>query len=114
MDTNIMIAVDFDGTLYDDDPKHFGVPRMEVINRLIELQKKGTRLVLWTCRGGSKLTEAVEWCKQYGLIFDAINEDLPEVKIKNYDKSSKLMVHLYLDDKAISIKDFLERTKETI
>jgi histidinol phosphatase-like enzyme len=108
---NETIAVDFDGTLYDDSKEHFGTPRMDVINKLIELQKKGTKLVLWTCRGGSKLTEAIEWCKKFNLIFDAINDDLPEIKQRNYDKSAKPMVHLYLDDRAINMKEFLEKYK---
>ena len=102
------IAVDFDNTLYDDKD---GKPRTEVINRLIELQKTGVKLVLWTCRGAEKLTEAIVWCKQFGLTFDAINEDTKEIKARGYLKSPKVMVEYYLDDRAIGIKDFMELTK---
>ena len=110
IDLTSTIAVDFDGTLYDDQPSHYGAPRIDVINKLIVLQKKGVKLVLWTCREADKLADAIEWCKHYGLVFDAINEDLDEIKKKGYIKSPKPMVHWYLDDRAISIKDFLEST----
>jgi len=114
------IAVDFDGTLYEDtcgiwrEPGHEFTPRMDVINRLIELQKQGTKLVLWTCRGGIRLQEAVTWCKKYGLVFDKLNEDTDEIKAKGYDKSVKIQVSLYLDDKAINVKEFMNLTKEDV
>ena len=107
MEEQLSIAVDFDGTLYNKE----GKPRLELIERLNELQKNGVNLVLWTCRGGIKLIEAIEWCKHYGLIFDAINDDLKQIKDRHYDKSNKVMVHLYLDDRTIGVKDFMELTK---
>lgn len=32
-----------------------------------------------TFRVDERLQEAVEWCKQYGLEFDAVNKNLPEM-----------------------------------
>ena len=39
---------------------------------------EGHKLILWTCRCGEYLEQAIKWCEEQGLIFDAINENLPE------------------------------------
>jgi hypothetical protein len=62
-------------------------------------------LILWTNRGDNEqyksLTEAIEWCKQKGLEFDAVNENLPnQKKLSGY--SPKIMADYYIDDKAIT------------
>lgn len=35
-------------------------------------QANGEKLILWTSRNEEQTKEAVEWCKKYGLIFDAV------------------------------------------
>ena len=41
------------------------------------LQKDGHRLILWTYRSGSKLDDAVAFCKEKGIDFYAINNTFP-------------------------------------
>ena len=67
--SDAIIAVDFDGTLCDEDFPSIGDPHLSLINDLINLQSRGSKLILWTCREGNRLHEAVEWCRNYGLIF---------------------------------------------
>ena len=45
---------------------------MSLINHLIKRKKQGNKIILWTCREGERLQEAVEWCRGYGLEFDAV------------------------------------------
>ena len=104
-----VIAVDFDGTLCVDNFPNIGKQsrqQKKLLNTLIKLQKKGHKLILWTNRGDNEkhkcLTEAIEWCKEKGLSFDAINQNLKEVeqkKISGY--SPKIMADFYIDDKAL-------------
>lgn len=62
---------------------------------------------MWTCRANRQLTEAVEWCSKQGLVFDAINSNLKEVITSWTDgESRKIYADIYIDDKAMSIKDF--------
>ena len=53
-------------------------------------------MILWSWYGK-------DWCKNLGIEFDAINENLdPELKIKEYGYSCrKVYADVYLDDKAI-------------
>lgn len=106
------IAVDFDGTLCEYAFPDIGeqtTHQKELMNRLIELRKNGHKLILWTNRGDNQqypvLTEAIQWCKDRGLEFDSINENLPNQK-KLSGPSPKVMADLYIDDKAVNIKDW--------
>ena len=103
---NKVFAVDFDGTLCEENYPNIGKPHLDRIKYLIRLQKEGNKLVLWTCRCGEYLNEAVEWCKNHGLTFDAINENLPE-RIEQYGGDCrKLSADYYIDDKNISLSMF--------
>ena len=54
------IAVDFDGTLFVTDFPHIVEPKWDVINRAKAEQAKGTVLILWTCRHGEHLEDALQ------------------------------------------------------
>ena len=100
---NKVFAVDFDGTLCEENYPNIGKPHLDRIKCLIRLQKEGHKLVLWTCRCGKYLEEAIEWCKNHGLTFDAINENLPE-RIEQYGGDCrKLSVDYYIDDRNIDL-----------
>lgn len=57
-------------------------------------------VLLWTCRVGDKLQEAVEWCREHGLLFDAVNDNLSEMVEKWGSNSRKITADIYIDDKA--------------
>lgn len=95
----ISIAVDFDGTLCEDRFPYIGEPKFHVINAVKKLQELGVKTVLWTCRNGEVLREAVIWCHSIGLHFDAVNENLKEVQQKWGGDTRKVLVDYYLDDK---------------
>ena len=96
-----IVAVDFDGTLCEDKWPEIGDARESLIWHLRCRQARGDKIILWTCRTGDKLREAVEWCSLYGLIFDAINENLPEVIEFCGGDSRKIYADEYIDDKMV-------------
>ena len=98
-----IIAVDFDGTLCTNRYPDIGEPIHKVIDKLLEEQKNGAKLILWTCRCDKELTDAVEWCERYGIIFDAINDHLPEMKEVFGNNTRKIFAHQYWDDRAVNI-----------
>jgi hypothetical protein len=65
-----------------------------------ELQKKGHKLILFTYRTGSLLDEAVEYCKQNGVEFYAVNNNYPEETIKE-NLPRKLNVDIFIDDRNV-------------
>jgi len=93
-----IIAVDFDGTLYKDKGSEAGEPNMELITYLKHRQDKGDKLILWTCRCNEKLQQAVAWALQQGLIFDAVNDDLPEVVERWGKDNRKIYANEYVDN----------------
>ncbi len=94
-----VIATDFDGTLCEDKWPEIGAPNNEIINYLKEQRAAGIKIILWTCRTDNRLGEAVRWCCELGLSFDAINENLPEVVDIFGTESRKVFAHEYIDDK---------------
>ena len=92
-----IVAVDFDGTLsLDSQYPNIGRFNTPLYEALMKLKGIGWSIVLWTCREGKELKEAVEWCANNGLEFDAINENPPEVPFK----SRKVVADMYIDDRA--------------
>lgn len=102
----MILGIDFDGTLCEHKYPEIGEPNVYLINRLKRLRKLGHKLILWTCRDGKPLEEAVAWCKMFNLEFDAINDDLPEIKASFKDHSRKVYADVYIDDRNIEIKNF--------
>ena len=94
-----IIAVDFDGTLFEDKYPEIGEPNKKLIAYLKERQLDGDKLILWTCRSGTDLEMAVNKCLKHNLIFDAVNDNLPEPIKKFGNNSRKIFVHEYIDDK---------------
>lgn len=98
-----VIAVDFDGCLCRDCYPAIGPPNWEVIRRAQAEQAAGAALILWTCRQGALLREAVNACCIWGLAFDAINANLPE-RIAHYGNDCrKISADEYWDDRAVRV-----------
>lgn len=95
-----VIAVDFDGTLCINKWPAIGEPNYDVINYLKKERLGGNKIILWTCRVGDRLIEAIEWCKEQGLEFDAVNRNLPEAITEFGDDPRKIFAHEYIDDQA--------------
>lgn len=97
-----IIAVDFDGTLFDTEwPSVIKEPNTELIAFLKDRKDKGDRIILWTCRHGEALVAAVDACSAQGLIFDAVNENLPDMIEKFGGDSRKIFADIYIDDKVV-------------
>lgn len=92
------IAVDFDGTIVENRYPRIGKPKLFAFETLLQLQKKGHQLILWTYRKGEYLEEAVEYCRENGIEFYAVNKSFPEEKF-DPSMSRKINVDLFIDDK---------------
>ncbi len=94
----IKIAVDFDGTIVEHCYPAIGEVKLFAFETLKEFQKRGFLLILWTFRVGKELDQAVEFCRNNGIEFYAINKNYPE---EVFDNSSprKIDADIFIDDK---------------
>ena len=76
--TMAIYAVDFDNTLAVTRFPEIVGPKAKVVAAVKMLKANGHKIILWTSRAGKDLKDAVEWCTEQGIIFDAVNEPLPE------------------------------------
>lgn len=95
-----IIAVDFDGTIVEHKYPAIGNEMLFAFSTLRALQSKGHRMILWTYRKGDKLQEAVDFCKENGFEFYAVNENYPG-EIKEGDFSRKLAADIFIDDRNV-------------
>lgn len=105
-----IIAVDFDGTLCENKWPEIGKPNTELIAYLKERQEAGDKLILWTCRVGEALKNAIDWSAAQGLIFDTINENLPEVIDEFGCNTRKVFANEYIDDRNILVSSCLSKS----
>lgn len=122
------IGVDFDGTLATDRYPQIGEPDHELITALLDLQREGHTLVLWTCRRARYasyhytacstrppgnhdcartedaapcvLTQALQWCASFGLEFAAVNANLPHRIAQFGSDTRKGSFDLYIGNEA--------------
>ncbi len=92
------IAVDFDGTIVENKYPAIGEEKLFAIETLKQLQQRGHQIILWTYRTGKELDEAVEFCRQRGLEFYAVNKNYPEEKPED-GLPRKINADVYIDDR---------------
>ena len=96
------IAVDFDGTIVTHEYPQIGKEIPFAIQTLKMLQQDGHKLILWSVRKDKLLEDAVQWCRERGLEFYAVNKEYPEEEMQNnFFYSRKLKVDLWIDDRNV-------------
>lgn len=106
-----IIAVDFDGTLCENAWPEIGAPNVAMINYLKRKQAGGDKLILWTSRSDKQVEEAVEWCKEHGLVFDAVNDNLPFMIEAFGNNCRKIFANEYIDDRNRLIRSCVDEVK---
>jgi len=95
----MIYAIDFDGTLAITEWPKIISPIVSMMTFAKLAREQGNKVILNTCRTGKHLDDAVAYCKSFGVEFDAVNENIPEL-IAMYDNDSrKISADYYIDDK---------------
>ncbi len=97
---SLVIAVDFDGTIVDHEYPRIGAEKLFAFQTLRALQDKGHRLILWTIRDGKALEDAVEYCRNNGIEFYAVNENFPNEGFEP-GQSRKVNADIFIDDRNV-------------
>ena len=95
----MFIAIDFDGTIVKHRYPKIGEEIPFAIETLRQLTSEGHKLILWSVREGELLDEAVEWCRERGLEFYAVNGNYAEEQSTHEHFSRKLKADLFIDDR---------------
>ena len=98
MEYNV-IAVDFDGTICTENFPEIGQLIVAAKRTLKRFKAKGGHIIIWTCRSGQDLQEAIDFLHEYHVPYDTINENLP-YRIKQYKADPrKVGADMYIDDR---------------
>jgi hydroxymethylpyrimidine pyrophosphatase-like HAD family hydrolase len=96
----MVIAIDFDGTIVEDAYPEIGEPKIFAFETLKEMQKAHHQLILWTTREGEKLDEAVDFCRNNGIEFYAVNNSYPEEEFDG-KASRKINCEVFISHKNV-------------
>ncbi|MCM1312362.1 MAG: hypothetical protein NC206_02940 [Bacteroides sp.] len=96
------IAVDFDGTIVEHKYPQIGREIPFAFVTLKKMQADRHRLILWTVREGDQLQEAVDFCRERGLEFYAVNSNFPEEEAGACQAPCrKVNADMYIDDRNV-------------
>ena len=97
------IAVDFDGTIVENQYPDIGKEKPFAVNVLKQLAAEGDEIILWTARSGQYLQDAVEWCEAQGLTFSAVNSNYHTcINHQNvFSGARKIHADIFIDDRII-------------
>lgn len=93
-----VVAVDFDQCLATTKSMAIISINQLMVDRIHMHQSRGDKVILWTCRDDNDLLVAVRFCRDNGIIFDAIN-----CNVAPSDTNRKVNADLFYDDKITSI-----------
>lgn len=89
-----IIAVDYDGTLYWQ-----GQTNLQLVRALKKEQARKNIVILWTCREGASLRQALADLHSAGFTPNYVNMNCPlGIKLMGHD-SRKVFADMYIDDK---------------
>ena len=98
MDRELIIAVDFDGTIVTHEYPKIGhlVPYAKDV--LIKMQDYEYKIILYTMRSNKELSDAVRFVENLGIKLYGVNENPTQ---KTWTSSPKVFADFYIDDTAI-------------
>ena len=96
-----IIKCDFDGTIVVEKFPSVGEPLEMALETLDKFQFYKYPTILWTCREGDPLLDAVDFLHQNKIYFDVVNTGHPLNPFKHLGNSRKPYANYHIDDKQI-------------
>lgn len=100
MSKSLFIGIDFDGTMVKHAYPEIGEEIDLALDVVLELQRAGHKIILFTMRSGERLNEAVEYLEENGVELFGVNENKTQ---KYWTQSPKVHCHIYIDDCALGV-----------
>ena len=103
-------AIDFDGTICYTKYPTIIKPLPYAIEVLQVLAKDPySTLILWTCREGEYLQQALNFCELYGIKFDYVNENCKRNLDLYTEDCRKVSADIYIDDHSYQGQEGVEK-----
>jgi len=96
-----VIAIDFDGTIATEAYPSIGPEISGAIESIKRIQSLGAETILWTCRSGQQLEEAVSWLEERGVVFKYKNENTQDELDYWGTNPRKVAADKYIDDRIV-------------
>lgn len=111
-----IMCLDFDKTLCYSNYPSCGDPITPVVEYVKYIQQADMTTILWTCREGKALEDAVKWCEQNDIRIDYVNEQ-GEFDKNKWKDTRKVFCNLLIDDTSYNFNvadfaDFMEDVKK--
>lgn len=105
---SLIVAVDFDDTLYDFHKKGNSY---EMVRQLVrDLKEIGCYIIIWT--GNQDITFVTNFLKENNIPFDSINDEAPiSKKLLNGKFPRKVYANVYIDDRSGMLQVYNDLTK---
>lgn len=94
----MIIAIDFDGTIARTNYPEILGEQPYAAQVITQLKEHGHYIIIWTCRTGKPLLDAINWLLEHGIPFDRVNDHDPESVSKYGDHGKKIHAECYIDD----------------
>jgi hydroxymethylpyrimidine pyrophosphatase-like HAD family hydrolase len=94
----MIIAIDFDGTIVDNMYPHIGKMRLHAPEVINQLHKEGHDIIIWTCRTGKELEEALLFLDDNNIWYDYVNENSTK---SNFQPYPKIYYDFCIDDRSL-------------
>lgn len=114
-----ILKIDFDGCIVTEKFPSIGDPLPMAIETLRKFHEHKYNTILWTCREGDPLIDAIDFLHQNGVYFDVVNQGHPMNPYRHLGQSRKPFAHYHIDDKNIfakidwqEIHDYFFKTKK--
>lgn len=93
-----IFAFDFDGTIVENKYPDIGEPIASVVEYIKDVQGRGDKWILWTCRTDKEVRAAAEFCESIGLHPNAVNDNIDVIKEKFGCNPRKIYYDYCIDD----------------
>lgn len=110
----MILAIDFDGTIVEDRYPQIGELKPGALEYINKLKQDGFWIIIWTCRAGDKLTEALTFLQKEGIRWDLVNQNMPENIEKYGGDTRKIYADYYIDDRNLYHFDSWQQTYKHI
>lgn len=97
-----VLAIDFDGTIFETDYPLIGKIRKDAKEIINELYWEGFGIVINTCREGLALADAINSLDDAGIKYHFINCNFPHLIAKFGADCRKISADIYIDDKCLT------------
>jgi len=96
-----ILAVDFDGTIVKTEDDYVPRSLMPNVKTVLDWARdKGCYIIIWTCRSGKMLKQAIDFLDKQKIPYDAVNKNHPKV---DFETSRKIFASYYIDDRSFDI-----------